>query len=101
MKHIVLYIAAALALMVAGACLILIMEMYDLSPHDWGPSGVEFAEWFGAWRARRDRYALIGACSGLAFVVLALTGLWFDLRRGRRLTRGMNWTRRSVGYPRR
>jgi hypothetical protein len=86
MKHRLPYIAAALTLLMAIVCLILFMGTYDLSPDNWGPRGVEFEEWYKAWKAHRDRYVLIGICSLLAFVIFLLVGLWLNLKCARSLT---------------
>lgn len=67
-------------------CLVSLMEVYDLTPQNWGPRGVEFDEWARAWTAYRDRFVLIGASSLIIFVVLILAGLWLDLRSHRRPT---------------
>jgi hypothetical protein len=83
-----MYIAASLTLVLALVCFILLMEMYDVAPNNWGPQGVEFEEWHRVWRAHRDRYGLLGIASLSAFVVLLLVGSWCDLNRSRRLTRG-------------
>lgn len=86
MKHKLPYIAAALSFLIAMWSLIYFMGTYDLNPHNWGPRGVEFEEWYKAWKAHQDRYILIGIGSLLAFVGFLLVGLWLDLKRAGSLT---------------
>jgi len=84
MKSKLYFAVSALALIGCVVSIALFMEMYDLKPQTWGPQGVEFVYWHGAWTARRDFYALAGAGSFSASVVFCLAGM---VKRGRRITK--------------
>lgn len=83
--HKLLYTAAVLSLGAVLVCLVFIMEMYDLSPQNWGPQGVAIAEWSRVWTEQRDKYVSSVFYSLVAFIILVLLGLCFDPKRGGRL----------------
>ena len=79
-----LFVASALALLMALASLILLEGMYDVNHNNW-EQHLSLAEWNRAWRARRDLYLRLGGGSFLTACALAAAGIFL---RGRRLTRG-------------
>jgi hypothetical protein len=44
MRPKLLFAASALALVVGLVSIAMLMEMYDVKPHSWGPQGIGFAE---------------------------------------------------------
>lgn len=86
MKSQLLYLAGGLALSAGLIFLGLLTQHFDAKPNNWGPQGVDFEVWAGAWRARRDLYTWVSACAFFLGTVLGLAGLWVSY--GRRLTRG-------------
>lgn len=78
-----LFVAAALALLVALISTILLEGMYDVNHHNWRPH-LSLEEWNRAWRARRDLYMWSAVLSFLAACAFVVAGGWLQ---GRRLTR--------------
>ena len=80
-KSIMLVTVSLVGGLVLLFCVFSLRQMYDLTPHTWGPQGIPFEEWHRAWRNKRDLYFWSGLAAFLTVTVSVIVALFPFSRR--------------------